>query len=107
MAEEAREYAWQWDASRGREVYRRVRTEEPPKRGWGPRIHFARDDCDVISQVDGRRYTSKAALRASYRKAGVVEVGNEVDYVTKQPAPPEPVGVADSVEKALAAAGIN
>lgn len=101
------EYAWQWDASRGREVYRRVRKEEPPKRGWGPRLVFMRDECDVVSMVDGRRYTSKSALRKSYREAGYVEVGNELDYVTTPPPPPEPQGVAESVEKALRATGLT
>lgn len=39
----------------------------------------------VQSMVDGLYYTSKSALRRSYRAAGVVEVGNE----PIRPAPPQ------------------
>lgn len=39
----------------------------------------------VQSQTDGRMYDSKSALRAEYRRAGVIEVGNE-----KLPAKPKP-----------------
>lgn len=38
---------------------------------------------DMQSMVDGRVYTSKAALRASYARAGVMEVGNEIDATMK------------------------
>lgn len=102
------EYAWQWDSERGREVYRRVRTEdERPKRGWGPRLVFIRDDCDVVSMVDGRRYTSKSALRKSYRQKGYIEVGDQVDYVSQPPEPREPQGVRESVETALEKTGLK
>lgn len=38
---------------------------------------------DMQSMVDGQFYTSKSALRESYRRAGVVEVGNEIDATVK------------------------
>lgn len=107
MTDEAPTYAWQWDAARGREVYRRVRTEEPPRRGWGPRINFLRDDCDVVSMVDGKRYTSKSALRASYKAHGYVEVGDQTDYVSRPVEPKEPEGVAESVDMALEKTGLK
>lgn len=31
----------------------------------------------VQSQVDGKMYDSKAAIRASYKAAGVIEIGND------------------------------
>lgn len=31
----------------------------------------------VQSQLDGKMYTSKSALRATYKAAGVIEVGND------------------------------
>jgi hypothetical protein len=39
--------------------------------------HIIGDACEVVSQADGQTYTSKAALRASYRAKGVIEVGND------------------------------
>lgn len=39
----------------------------------------------VKGMHDGKMYTSKAALRQSYRDHGVVEVGNDVSYTTKRP----------------------
>jgi hypothetical protein len=35
------------------------------------------------SMVDGQRYDSKSALRASYKRAGVMEVGNDIDATLK------------------------
>lgn len=108
MTDDMPKYAWQYDPARGREVYRRVRTEEErPKRGWGPRLTFLRDDCDVVSMVDGKRYTSKAALRASYKRHGYIEVGDQVDYVSQPVEPKEPEGVGESVDMALERAGLK
>ena len=39
----------------------------------------------VQSMTNGKMYDSKSALRAEYRRAGVVEVGNDVPL--KKPAP--------------------
>lgn len=41
----------------------------------------------VQSMTDGRMYDSKAALRAEYKRAGVVEVGNEQPKPFKKPRP--------------------
>lgn len=47
-----------------------------------------RDGMDAVqSQVDGRLYDSKAAIRAHYRQAGVIEVGNDGPMKS----PPKPV----------------
>lgn len=39
----------------------------------------------VQSMTDGKMYDSKSALRKEYKRAGVIEVGNDVP--TKQPQP--------------------
>lgn len=37
-----------------------------------------RDDMEPVqSMLDGKMYTSKSALRATYRRAGVDEIGND------------------------------
>ena len=65
-------------------------------------------DCiEVQSQVDGKTYTSKSALRRSYREQGYVEVGNE--WLNSEPKKPEPKvdrkAVRNSVGRAMTRAG--
>jgi hypothetical protein len=55
----------------------------------------------VQSQLDGRMYTSKSGLRATYKAAGVVEVGNDPARFAK-PKPVNPVGIRESLLKAKA-----
>lgn len=64
------------------------------------------DNIEVKSMVDGNIYTSKAALRASYRARGYAEVGNEE---LKPPPKPKPdrKAISESVGKAFARAGIS
>ena len=51
---------------------------EPSKRSHLARPYFISDTLDAVqSMVSGRMYESKSQLRAEYRAAGVVEVGNE------------------------------
>lgn len=47
---------------------------------------------DIRGMHDGKTYSSKAALRASYRQAGVVELGND--------APTEPVDNRETITTA-------
>jgi hypothetical protein len=64
------------------------------------------DTVEIKSMVDGKIYTSKAALRASYRARGYAEVGNE----ELKPAPkpkPDRKAISESVGKAFARAGIS
>ncbi len=42
-----------------------------------PAPRIISDAVEVTSMLDGKTYTSKAALRSTYRAAGVEEVGNE------------------------------
>ncbi|WP_106797291.1 hypothetical protein [Rhizobium sp. H4] len=50
-----------------------------------PAPHFVSDSIDIRSMHDGRRYTSKAKLRAEYRSAGVEEIGNEKPQPIEKP----------------------
>lgn len=46
------------------------------------------DGMDAVqSQVDGRIYDSKSAIRAHYKQAGVIEVGNEPIRTPPKPKP--------------------
>lgn len=63
------------------------------------------DGIEVKSMVDGKIYTSKAALRRSYREAGVVEVGNE----QQKPPPkrrPDSKAIDNSIRRGMSLAGI-
>ena len=56
--------------------------------------------------VDGKVYTSKEALRRSYRARGYTEVGNE--EIKPRPKPkPDRKAIKESVGKAFARAGIS
>lgn len=64
------------------------------------------DGIEIKSMVDGKVYTSKAALRQSYRANGYAEVGNE----PMKPAPrakPDRKGISDAVGRAFNRAGIS
>lgn len=63
------------------------------------------DDIEVKSMVDGKVYSSKSALRRSYREGGYIEVGNE----EMKPAPkpkPDRKAIRESVRKAASRVGI-
>lgn len=64
------------------------------------------DHIEIKSMVDGQTYTSKSALRRSYRENGYIEVGNE----EMKPAPkpkPDRKAIRHSVRKALSQVGIS
>lgn len=55
----------------------------------------------VQSMVDGQFYTSKAKIRASYRAAGVVEVGSDPARLRPKPKPkPDRAAIRKSLQKA-------
>ena len=76
-----------------------------------PSPHFISDTMDPIqSQVDGRVYDSKHNLRASYKQAGVVEVGNDSSVVAPKPfkkPKPDRNQIKGSVAKAFSQAGLG
>ena len=59
-----------------------------PARSALPAPMVISDAVEVKSMVDGRMYTSKRALRQSYRERGYIEVGDAWDK--KLPEPPKP-----------------
>lgn len=110
MQDSAPEYAW-FDDGRGRQVFRRVHK---------PNLHRSDLPCPMLimdtidpvqSMADGNFYTSKQALRRTYRADGnpqgkeFVEVGNDQkpheqkrgSYVR------DPKKSRDAIEKAMAA----
>lgn len=57
----------------------------------------------VQSMLDGKMYTSKSALRATYRAAGCEEVGNDPARLKpRQKAKPDRRKIRDTLEKAEA-----
>jgi hypothetical protein len=57
----------------------------------------------VQSMLDGKMYDSKSALRATYKAAGVVEVGNDPQRYRPKPKPKvDRKQVKDSLERAAA-----
>lgn len=75
-----------------------------PKRSSLPCPRIASDIMEPVqSQLDGKIYESKSALRATYRAAGVIEVGN--DPARLRPRAKKPIddtAVANAVDKAEA-----
>ena len=78
-------------------------TEETGKRSDLASPIIINDNTEVKSMVDGKTYTSKRALRRSYRDNGVIEVGNEKPKPKKRV---KPKGVRDSIKKAIAQANL-
>ena len=68
-----------------------------------PMVCFDTIEGGVESMVDGKIYTSKSALRRSYKAAGVVEVGNDPQRFAKKQRPKiDRRQVKESLEKAAA-----
>ena len=95
-------YAW-FDKGDGRQVYRRV-PSMPAHRSDLPCPALISDQIEIRSMVDGQTYTSKSALRRSYRRHGVTEVGNE-EMKAKAPVQ-DRKAIRTSIEKACARVGI-
>lgn len=87
-----------------REIAAPVKVRLAPKRSNLPCPRLASDVmAPVQSQLDGKIYDSKSALRATYRAAGVTEVGNDPARLRKpkrRPIADKPI--SDIVEKAAA-----
>lgn len=64
----------------------------------------------VQSQLDGKFYDSKAALRSTYRAAGVVEVGNDSSALDPKPfkkPKPKREEIKAAVNKAFSRVGLG
>lgn len=85
-------YGWV-DIGMGRSVYRKIEQEPIEARSDFPSPMVISDTLDqpLKSMADGKYYTSKSALRATYKPSGnpqgnsYVEVGNEVQPITAGP----------------------
>lgn len=98
---------WVYDPDTGQLVPKdEFHSRKPaPKRGTVASPMLIRDCIEVKSMVDGQIYTSKSALRRSYREKGYIEVGNEE---LKAPPKPKPdrKGIRDAVRRAANQVGI-
>lgn len=98
------EYAW-FDLGNGRQVFRKVPSGPAPAVSDLPAPQIITDSVEVKSMVDGKIYTSKSALRRSYREKGYIEVGNE--KLTPPPKPkPDRKKISESVGRAFSRVGI-
>lgn len=97
------EYAW-FDLGNGREVYRRVDDGPATKRSHLACPRIASDAMEPVqSQLDGKFYDSKSALRATYKAAGVIEVGNDPARLRPRQKPKiDRRKIRDTIEKATA-----
>lgn len=101
---------WAWfDAGEGRQVYRRVQ-EHLDRRSDLPAPMVVLDTMPPAqSAADGKVYTSKSGIRASYKPGGnphgseYIEVGNDPNRLKPRAKPQtDAKGVREAVEKAVA-----
>ena len=93
----------------GRQVYRAV-PARPAARSDLPVPYLISDNLDapLYSGADGQQYTSKAALRASYRASGnpqgieYTEVGNDLAPISERGLETSDKGIDESIMKAIA-----
>lgn len=69
---------------------------------------FISDTMDAVqSQLDGRMYDSKSALRRTYKDGGVVELGNDAPINPSKKIRPDRTKVKASVDRAFSRAGLG
>lgn len=96
-----------------KEIVVERKPQEPAQRSDLPCPMIMGDTIEPTrSMADGRYYTSKAALRATYKPSGnpngnsYIEVGTE-KLKRAAPRPPDEKAINASVEKAFARAGLS
>lgn len=95
-------YAW-FDAGDGRQVYRKVETVKPKRSHLSAPMINSDTMSEVQSMHDGKVYTSKSALRANYRAAGLEEVGNDPARLRPRKRPKiDRKAIRTTIEKATA-----
>lgn len=99
------DYAW-FDLGDGRQTLRRVRNDTPSATSSLPCPMIITDYIEIKSMVDGKIYTSKRALRRSYRENGYIEIGNEEQKMPEKPKP-DRKAIQHSVRAALSKVGIS
>lgn len=92
--------AW-FDLGNGRKVFRTI-PETAPARSSLPVPMLALDTMpETQSMLDGKMYTSKSELRATYKAAGMIELGNEPMKEFKRPER-DRAGDRAAIERAIA-----
>jgi len=90
-------------------VDKAIAGEPTPARSNLPFPMIISDQIELKSMVDGKIYTSKSALRRSYRAKGYDEVGNE--WLRNEPKRVEPKidrrAIRDTVGRAMTRAGYS
>ncbi|TJV21086.1 MAG: hypothetical protein E5Y04_28695 [Mesorhizobium sp.] len=95
-------FAW-FDVGGGRKVFRKVETAKPKRSALPAPMINSDTMSEVQSMHDGKFYTSKSALRATYRAAGLEEVGNDPARLRPRKRPKvDRKAIRDTVEKAAA-----
>lgn len=96
-------YSQNWqDIDFSREIPAPVKERPVPKRSDLPCPRIASDQMDPVqSQVSGKIYESKSALRREYKQTGHIEKGNDRRPAWKMPRTPREV-IRDTVRKAHA-----
>lgn len=102
------QYAW-FDAGNGRQVYRKVETARPRRSALSAPMINSDTMPEIQSMVDGKVYTSKSAMRASYKPSGnregveYTEVGNDPARLRRRPKPKvDRKVIKETVQKAAA-----
>jgi len=98
---------WVWDSDLGKNVpkaeYLASQRPKPHPNGLKTPMLIGDTMEGVQSQLDGKMYDSKSALRQTYKEAGVTEVGNDSSVMNPQfYEPPRPDGgaISEAVDKA-------
>lgn len=103
------EYEWV-DCGDGRQVFRKIRNGVVARSELSSPMVISDHIDTVQSMADGRFYSSKSALRATYKPSGnadgasYVELGNE--KISAPPAPKSVGSVKDSIMRAKQRVGI-
>lgn len=99
------------DLGNGRQVYRCLDERPRGVRSDLPAPMLNLDTMEPVqSQLDGKMYDSKAALRATYKQAGVVEVGNDPSVTDPKPfkkPKPDRAQIKAAVGRAFSQAGFG
>jgi hypothetical protein len=79
-----------------------------PNRSTLPAPHLLRDEMPPVqSMASGRMYDSKSAIRAEYKRLGMVELGNDVPMTPPAPKRPSRQDIKAAVGRAFSKAGLG
>lgn len=98
------------DLGDGRSVFRPIKTAEPKRSALSSPMVITDAMTPVQSMLDGKMYDSKRALRATYKRAGVTEVGDDKSVTAPKPfkmPKPDRKAIKDTVSKAFSRAGLG